>query len=58
MKARKKPIERIAHETLGVTLQPRVQLIKVEAAQTARNGVRVASVDDLLKRLRDEAKVV
>ena len=58
MKARKKPIERIAHETLGVTLQPRVQLVKVEAAQTARNGVRVASVDDLLKRLRDEAKVV
>ncbi len=58
MRARKKPIERISHETLGVTIEPRVQLVKVEAAQTARNGVRVANVDDLLKRLRDEAKVV
>jgi electron transfer flavoprotein beta subunit len=58
MKARKKPIERISHETLGVTIQPRVQLVQVEAAQTARNGVRVANVDELLKRLRDEAKVV
>jgi electron transfer flavoprotein beta subunit len=58
MKARKKPIERIPHESLSVTIEPRVVLLGVEAAQTARNGVRVADVDDLLKRLRDEKKVI
>ena len=58
LRARKKPIERIAFETLGVTLQPRIQVLRLETLASRRNCVRVHDVDDLIDRLRHEARVI
>ena len=57
LKARKKPVERIDFEQLGLAFQPRVQVIGMEVASTGRNCVRVEDADGLLNRLR-EAKVI
>ena len=58
IKARKKPIEFIAAEELGVTLEPRVELVHLEIASSERTCVRVKDVAELVHRLRHEAKVV
>jgi electron transfer flavoprotein beta subunit len=58
MKARKKPIERIAVTDLGVTLEPRVQVLRLERSMQRRSCVRVKDVDELVDRLRHEAKVI
>ena len=58
IKARKKPIEFIAAEELGVTLEPRVELVHLEIASSQRTCVRVKDVAELVHRLRYEAKVV
>lgn len=58
LKARKKQIERIDFEELGLGVEPRIQVLEMEVASTGRNCVRVKDVDQLLDRLRDEAKVI
>jgi electron transfer flavoprotein beta subunit len=58
MKARKKPIERLAAAELGVSLEPRVQVLRLESVRSQRNGIRVKTVDELVARLREEAKVI
>ncbi|MBI4325931.1 MAG: electron transfer flavoprotein subunit beta/FixA family protein [Chloroflexi bacterium] len=58
MKARKKPIETIPFQELGVTLEPRVEVLRFEAPPPRRAGVRVKDVDELLRRLHEEAKVI
>jgi len=58
MKARKKTIERVAYTEYGVTIEARIQILKVEVESSLRSCVRVKDVDDLLDRLRNEAKVI
>jgi electron transfer flavoprotein beta subunit len=58
MKARKKPIERISCEDLGVALERRVAVSRLERAVSQRACVRVKDVDELVCRLRREAKVI
>jgi electron transfer flavoprotein beta subunit len=58
IKARKKPIESIAIEELGVTLEPRVELVHLEIASSQRTCVRVKDVAELVHRLHHEAKVI
>jgi electron transfer flavoprotein beta subunit len=58
IKARKKPIEYMAAEELGVTLDPRVELVELEIASSQRTCMRVKDVAELAHRLRHEAKVV
>jgi electron transfer flavoprotein beta subunit len=58
MKARKKPIERIDAKELELTLEPRVQVLRLEEATTQRTCVRVKDVEELIHRLRHEAKVI
>ncbi len=58
MKARKKSIERIPVAELGVTIEPRLQLLGLEAVPSRRKSVRVGNLDELLVRLRDEEKVL
>jgi len=58
LKARKKPIERINFEQLALEIEPRIQVLGMEVASTGRNCVRVSDVDELLRRLRDEAKLI
>ena len=58
MRARKKPIEVVDLETLGVEVEPRVRVLRVRTEQSSRTCTRVDSVDQLLERLRFEAEVL
>jgi len=58
MKAKKKPMEVMDAESLGVDLQPRMQVIQVEEPPARAGGKKVESVDDLLSKLKGEAKVL
>jgi electron transfer flavoprotein beta subunit len=52
MKARKKPLENVAASDLGVTLEPRVEVLRYHASESERRCERVKSVDELMERLR------
>jgi electron transfer flavoprotein beta subunit len=58
MKAKKKPLETITPDDLGVEIRPRLQLLKVEEPPRRSGGVKVADVGELLEKLRNEARVV
>lgn len=58
MKAKKKPLEVITPEALGVTLSTGVRLVSVETPAERQGGVRVGSVDELIDKLKNEAKVI
>ena len=58
MKAKKKPIEVLDIKSLGIDLTPRVEVIKLEDPPKRKAGVKVASVDELIQKLRFEAKVI
>jgi len=58
MKAKKKPIDQLSPEDLGVDVTPRLTTLKVEEPPTRASGVKVADVDELLDKLRNEAKVI
>jgi electron transfer flavoprotein beta subunit len=58
MKARKKPIETMKPAELGVDMTPRLAVLKVEEPPKRLAGVKVASVAELVDRLRNEAKVI
>ncbi|WP_461482676.1 electron transfer flavoprotein subunit beta/FixA family protein [Porticoccus sp.] len=58
MKAKKKPLDSTTPEELGVDTAPRVKLLKVEAPAQRAAGIKVASVDELLEKLKNEAKVI
>ncbi|MCL4123763.1 UNVERIFIED_CONTAM: hypothetical protein GTU68_001141 [Idotea baltica] len=58
MKAKKKPMDETTPETLGVDTAPRVTLLKVESPAERTAGIKVASVDELLGKLKNEAKVI
>ncbi|WP_028874538.1 electron transfer flavoprotein subunit beta/FixA family protein [Tepidiphilus margaritifer] len=58
MKAKKKPIDTLTPEALGVDVTPRLVTLKVEEPPKRKAGVMVGSVDELVEKLRNEAKVI
>ncbi|MCS4274051.1 MULTISPECIES: electron transfer flavoprotein subunit beta/FixA family protein [Raoultella] len=58
MKAKKKPLSILPVEEFGLELRPHTALLRVEAPPTREAGVRVDSVDELLNKLKNEAKVI
>lgn len=58
MKARKKPIATMKPADLGVDVTPRLTVIKVEEPPKRKAGQKVASVAELVSKLRTEAKVI
>ncbi len=58
MKARKKPIETLKPADLGVDVTPRLTVLKVEEPPKRQAGKKVASVAELVDKLRNEAKVI
>ena len=58
MKARKKPIETVKPADLGVDATPRLTVLKVEEPPKRQAGVKVGSVQELVQKLRNEAKVI
>ncbi len=58
MKAKKKPIETVAPDALGVDPAPRVVTLKVTEPPKRKSGVKVADVAALIDKLKNEAKVI
>jgi electron transfer flavoprotein beta subunit len=58
MKAKKKPLDTLTPEELGVDVAPRLKTLKVEEPPRRQSGVKVDSVAALVEKLRTEAKVI
>jgi electron transfer flavoprotein beta subunit len=58
MKAKKKPLETVTPEALGVDVAPRLATLKVTEPPKRKGGGRVADVKELVAKLRNEAKVL
>ena len=58
MKAKKKPLENIKPDALGVDVTPRLMTLKVEEPPKRGAGVKVADVAELVNKLKNEAKVI
>jgi electron transfer flavoprotein beta subunit len=58
MKAKKKPIEVLTPEQLGVDPAPRLKTLKVTEPPKRQAGIKVRSVAELVDKLRNEAKVI
>ncbi len=58
MKAKKKPLEEIALSDLKLTVASRTQVLKLEPPPRRKAGVRVKTVDELVDKLKNDAKVL
>ena len=58
MKAKKKPLETLTPESLGVDVTPRLTTLKVVEPPKRKGGGKVADVAELVSKLRNEAKVI
>jgi electron transfer flavoprotein beta subunit len=58
MKAKKKPLETVTPEDLGVNVAPRITTLKVCEPAKRSAGVKVADVATLIDKLKNEAKVL
>jgi electron transfer flavoprotein beta subunit len=58
MKAKKKPLETLTPESLGVDVTPRLATLKIVEPPKRKGGGKVADVAELVTKLRNEAKVI
>jgi electron transfer flavoprotein beta subunit len=58
MKAKKKPLEVVKPEALGVDVTPRLATLKVVEPPKRKGGGKVADAKELVAKLRNEAKVI
>ncbi len=58
MKAKKKPLDVLTPDELGVDLTPTVEVLSVEPPAERAAGIKVESVDELVDKLKNEAKVI
>lgn len=58
MKAKRKPLVVITPDELGVTVASNISLLRVDPPAERQAGIKVGSVDELVEKLRNEAKVI
>ena len=58
MKAKKKPLEILTPEEMGVDITPRLELLNVAEPPDRKAGVKVEDVGQLLDKLKNDAKVI
>ncbi len=58
MKAKKKPLDTLSPDDLGVDVTPRLKTLRVTEPPKRQAGVKVGSVAELVEKLRTEAKVI
>ena len=58
MKAKKKPLETLKPEDLGVDVSPRLKTLKVSEPPKRGAGIKVPDVATLVEKLKNEAKVI
>ena len=58
MKAKKKPVDEMTPEGLGVDIAPRLAILKTVEPSGRKSGARVGSVAELVSKLKNEAGVL
>jgi len=58
MKAKRKPLDTLTPEEMGVDITPRIYTLKVEEPVARTGGIKVADVTQLVDKLQNEAKVI
>ena len=58
MKAKKKPLETLKPDALGVDVAPRLATLKVEEPPKRKGGMKVPDAKGLVEKLKNEAKVI
>merc|ERR1712224_447299 len=58
MKAKKKKIEKVTPEDLGVDVTPQIEVVSVREPEKRKGGVVLESVDQLVDKLKNEAGVL
>ncbi|GBR06359.1 hypothetical protein AOE01nite_35520 [Acetobacter oeni] len=58
MKAKKKPLEELSLEELGVDTRPHLTVLSTAEPRQRQAGVKVHSVDELVSKLKNEAGVI
>ena len=58
MKAKKKPLDVVTPDELGVDMTPSVEVVSVEPPAERQAGIKVESVEELVDKLKNEAKVI
>jgi electron transfer flavoprotein beta subunit len=58
MKAKRKPLDVKTPADLGVELKAHTKLLKVTPPAERQAGIKVSSVDELVEKLKNEAKVI
>ena len=58
MKARKKKVAKMTPAEMGVDIAPRITVLEVSNPPVRQAGITVADVDELIAKLKDEAKVL
>ncbi|MFZ5697927.1 MAG: electron transfer flavoprotein subunit beta/FixA family protein [Pseudomonadota bacterium] len=58
MKAKKKDLQTVTPAELGVDVAPRTKTLKVEPPADRKAGIKVKTVDELVDKLKNEAKVI
>ena len=58
MKAKKKPLDSVTVDDLGVDIRPRLTVVKVEEPAAREAGIKVADAKELVEKLKNEAKVI
>ena len=53
MKAKKKPLEKMTLEDLGVDLKPRLEVLKVTDPPAREAGIKVETVDEMIGKLKE-----
>lgn len=53
MKAKKKPLEKITPADLGIDLKPRLETLKVTEPPAREAGIKVATVDEMIGKLKE-----
>jgi len=57
MKAKKKPLDKITPDSLGVDLKPHIQIVSVEDPPVRQAGAKVESVLDLIGKLKQKGHI-
>ena len=58
MKARQKKIEQIEITSMSLNIEPRLKVIEVNDPPARKSGVMVKDIDELVQKLKNEAKVI
>ena len=58
MKSKKKPLENVKADTLGIDIAPRLTTLNVKEPPQRGAGVKLADVAELVNKLKNEAKVI